>query len=487
MKPSEEIEKYCIAGLLKFPDVLAELGNTVTEASFNRAFNKAVYRIVKNRYNSQQPVNGIIISETLEKQGINSEGGIDRKDYLESLEYIQIKKKGVLDYFRELKQIHLRSEIYKIGSELRKVAERNPDLTEVQLLTLANSVFNQKLSLQNVDLQPEDLFSNVVEIIEKLALNPMEEAGIPSPYATYNRIFGGFLNKEVYAFVARPGEGKSTILNDVCHKVCLGDNNARALILDTEMQTSRMKMRKAAAVTGIPLWWLKTGNFMKNEIFKKIWYEKKDEFKKLEGRISHIHVPGVEISRIVSMVRRWRHGHIGLENTPIVAYDYVKLTGENDHNKKEWQLIGEKLDSIKMLSDEIDCPILTACQLNRQAAGKNAVDDSSAIAQSDRLMWYAAFVAIFRRKYPEQIGEGKFGTHCLIPLKEREQGRDAKGHNLTVKIKGLDGEKNRYVVNHINFNVENFNVEDMGTLEDEIEQTVATGKLPEASGESIDF
>ena len=102
--------------------------------------------------------------------------------------------------------------------------------------------------------------------------------------------------------------------------------------------------------------------------------------------------------------------------------------------KKNMSLLAKKVNMLKELTLELDIPLLTACQLNRSA--ENGVDDSSAIAQSDRLQWFASFVAIFRRKSPEEIStEGReFGTHKLIPLATRFQGREAQGHTDLVRV-----------------------------------------------------
>ena len=100
----------------------------------------------------------------------------------------------------------------------------------------------------------------------------------------------------------------------------------------------------------------------------------------------------------------------------------------------------------------------------------NAVDDSSAIALSDRLQWFASFVAIFRRKSLDELGQDgeNFGTHKLVPLKTRFQGKDAAGHHDLVR-RPLDDGSFTWTNNFLNFSVENFNVSEQGSLNDIIE------------------
>ena len=263
--------------------------------------------------------------------------------------------------------------------------------------------------------------------------------------------------------------------------MCLGaaiKNNVPVLVLDTEMTTEEIQFRMAAANTGVPLWHLETGNWRKNkEMVTKVreWFTKLKKHK-----YYHYHVRNKTVDEVCSMIRRWHMQHVGRDSKCIIAYDYVKLTGERvDKNWAEHQAIGEKIDKLKRVAEEIKAPLVTAMQMNRSGETHNRnssslVDDSSAISLSDRLQWFATFVAIFRRKTLDEIaldGE-RFGTHKLIPLKTRFQGRDAAGHQdlmrrtVTENISGREVTSEKFVNNFLNFRVENFKVNEEGSLED---------------------
>lgn len=256
----------------------------------------------------------------------------------------------------------------------------------------------------------------------------------------------------------------STILNDLAIKVTTMNKGCRALVLDTEMSTIDMKFRIASSITGISVWHLETGNWKKNANLFQKFEESKSKIKALSNQVDHLQVAGKPIEEVASIVKRWYFSKVGRGNQCVIVYDYIKLTGESDKNKQEYQLIGDKVNALKELCLELNVPILTACQLNRSA--ENGVDDSSAISQSDRLQWYASFVAIFRRKSVEEIADDgiEFGSHKLIPLATRFQGKDSAGHHDLVRIK--EGKKIKYAPNYISFNINNFNVEETGTLED---------------------
>ena len=247
------------------------------------------------------------------------------------------------------------------------------------------------------------------------------------------------------------------------------------------MATIDMKFRIASSLTGIPVWHLETGNWKKNAQLYAKFQDSKATIKSVSNQVDHLQVAGKPIGEIVSIVKRWYFSKVGRGNQCVIIYDYIKLTGESDKNKQEYQLIGEKVNSLKELSLELNVPILTACQLNRSA--ENGVDDSSAISQSDRLQWYASYVAIFRRKTVEEIAEDgqEFGSHKMIPLATRFQGRDSQGHHDLVRIQ--QGRSVKYQPNFISFNIANFNVEERGTLSDIVDARALRPELDDSGSD----
>jgi replicative DNA helicase len=224
-----------------------------------------------------------------------------------------------------------------------------------------------------------------------------------------------------------------------------------------------------SSLTGVPVWYLETGNWRKNEEMvvkvRSAWPLIKNY------QYHHYHVGSKNIDQICSMIRRWHLSHVGRGNQAVIAYDYIKLTGEKvGQNWAEHQAIGDKIDKLKRISEELQAPIITAMQLNRSGEsfnrkGADVTDDASAISLSDRLQWFASFVAIFRRKTVDELAldTPQFGTHKLIPTKTRFQGKDAAGHQDIVRRLDCTG-KETWAQNYLNYRVENFNITEHGSL-----------------------
>lgn len=463
---SLQVEKYVLSGLIRHPASFADIENFINESDFINDVHYTIFCVFKETFNKGEQIDKILISQKCKNLGITfKDQSIDIFSYVNSICLIPTSQAGLIEGAKELLKLRVRREIEQTGDEIKKFANSCAEKPIEEIITESDKIYNSKIcTYASENNKPEDITNNVIEIIEERGNNPIEDTGLTSPYANFNRLYGGIRPGNLYAWVSRPKHGKSTILNDLAIKITSINKGCKALVLDTEMSTIDMKFRIASSLTGIPVWYLETGNWKKNNNLYQKFEQSKDKIRALNNQVDHLQVAGKPIEEVVSIVKRWYFSKVGRGNQCVVVYDYIKLTGESDKNKQEYQLIGEKVNALKELCSELNIPILTACQLNRSA--ESGVDDSSAISQSDRLQWFASFVAIFRRKSVEEIADDgpEFGSHKLIPLATRFQGKDSAGHHDLVRIQ--EGKKVKYMPNYISFNINNFNVQETGTLED---------------------
>ena len=480
---SLKIERHVLGGLLKFPEVFFDVDRFVDSSDFVSKEHYVIYSTIKDILSSGKKLDKTLLAHQIKNLGVSFKSEVDIFNYIEDISFTQIKKGAVIDACKELCKIKIRREIEGTGEKLKNFAKTNGHKDADAIIHEADQIYNEKIQNYSRINEPEELFEGIEDLIEERRNDPKEEMGLETPYRNFNRMFGGIRKGNIYAWVSRPKHGKSTILSHLATGMSVL-NNCPALILDTEMSTVDVQFRIASAVTGIPVWYLETGQWRKSEEMVEKYSKNKNRLALAKQKVQHMTVAGKPIEEICSIIRRWYYSQVGRGNNCVVVYDYLKLTGEKDFNKKEYELIGEKVNTLKELTLELDIPLLTACQLNRSA--ESGVDDSSAIAQSDRLQWFASFVAIFRRKTPEEIAaEGEeYGTHKLIPLATRFQGRDAQGHHDLVRV--ADGNRFKYVPNFINYNIENFRVSEHGTLQDIIENQALQATLGDAEADRDD-
>lgn len=470
---SLQVEKHLLGGIIKNPKVFPDVDQFVNESDFFNSIHQTIFCVLRDSILSREKLDKVLLSQKIKNLGVSFKDDINIFDYIENIAFTQITEKATIEAAKELVKYRILREVESTGDKLKRFATASTSENIDAIISGADSVYGEKMSSYELNDKPENLFDGIEDLIETKGNEPEEESGLSTTYPEFNRMYGGLRKGNIYAIVSRPAQGKTTWINDMCFKTAI-KHKIPALVLDTEMSREEMQFRMAASITNVPMWYIETGNWRKNkEMVDKVrqGIEKMNKYKYM-----HYHVGNRNIDQVCSIVRRWYYSQVGRGNKCIIAYDYVKLTGERvDRNWAEYQAIGDKIDRLKKLSEEINAPIVTAMQMNRSGETHNRkssdiVDDSSAIALSDRLQWFAAFVAIFRRKTIDEMAlDGdRFGTHKLIPLKTRFQGKDAAGHHDLIKRSFADG-SDKYVNNYLNFSVDNFRVSEHGSLNDIIE------------------
>ena len=474
---SNQVEHHVLGGLLKHPTVLSEIDSFVSIGDFYNDVHQTIYCVLRDSILSDDKIDKVLIATKISNLGISSKDDIEIYDYINTLFHTPITKGAVIEACKELVKFRIRRELSETADRIKDHVKNSSCETLEDIISKSDSIYGDKVTSYSFEDDPKNVFDDLEYLIEERGNNPVEDTGLATPYNEFNRLFGGLRDGNVYAIVSRPAQGKTTFINDICLGTAI-KANVPVLVLDTEMTTEEIQFRMAAANTGVPLWYLETGKFRNNkEMLNKV----RNYFNNLKTHnYFHYHVKNKNVDEICALIRRWHMKHVGRGNKCIIAYDYVKLTGEKvSQNWAEHQAIGEKIDKLKRIAEEIKAPLITAMQMNRSGESHNRnsntlVDDSSVISLSDRLQWFATFVAIFRRKTVDEIaldGE-RFGTHKLVPLKTRFQGKDAAGHQDLIRrqtvetINGREVESERLMNNFLNFTVENFKVSEQGSLQD---------------------
>lgn len=470
---SLEVEKHVLGGLIQNPEVLSDIETFVSEKAFAVKPHDVIYGCIRALFLNNEKIDKVLLSQKIKNLGISFKEDIDIFGYIDSISFAPITPAATIEAAQELMKLKALRDVDETCSDIKKHLAKSVNQKLDKTIVEVDAMYGEKINAFDFLEEPEDLFSDIYELCEETRLNPNEDTGLTWPYPEFNRYYGGARGGNIYAIASRPAQGKTTWLNYTA--IEMGKiNKCPVLILDTEMSSKEIKFRTAAGMSGIPLWFLETGNWAKNpDYVEKV--RKDIKALKAERKVYHYHVGNKTVDEVCSIIRRWYLTVVGRGNKCIVVYDYLKLTGEKlAAFWGEHQALGEKVDKFKRLAEEFDFPFLTAIQLNR--SGENTgrqsnmvTDDGSAVSQSDRLQWFCTYLGIFRRRTEDEmiLDTPDSGTHKLIEVKARYQGREAAGHQDFIRREFPDGSV-KYVRNFLNFNINNFAVEGRGSLVDSI-------------------
>lgn len=456
---SPELERAVLSGLMKCPTALAELDTFLSASHFVNNGHRNIFSIVRETIYAGEDPEPVLVSSKLKNIGLVIGENIEPYDFIESISLIRSSHKNTIISAKKLVYLQKRRDVKEIARRFNEIAldERTTKLSD--LLAHCDKAYG-KLNIVEVD-KSNDLFLDLYEELINRGKNPVERIGLKLPYPILEDYFGALRNENVYSICARPKTGKTTFMNDFSMKIAIENPNTKVLLLDTEMCTADIRYRMASAITGIPMFDLETGQFARVEEYVMKLKANKEKIRDMVGLCTHKHVADMNIDQVVTFVKQWNLHNCNRDASKIIVYDYLKITGDESGNKQEYQVIGDKVNKLKKVAESIKCPVLAPCQLNREA--ENGVDDSRSIAQSDRISWFAGFVALLTKKTKEEMAEEgeKFGTHKLKPIFTRYGGRKLK--HWFDYIKDHNG---KYVRNFINFRVEDFNVQEVCTAGD---------------------
>jgi len=497
---SPSIERNLLKGLITSSlrsesdnqkDIFPDVDAVVRQEDFQHDINYAIYSEIKQLKLDDKPIDKILLSHRVRNLAMSfpslNEDDMEIEEYVEALFLDQVEPKAAVEFALRMVRMRANRGILNKCKEIAGYVRESSTEKFGKFISHVDSLWNEQIMsyTESVDDHPRDVFEDAEQIIEELGNEPFEEAGLTTPFTEFNNLQGGLENGQIYAFVARPGQGKTTFLNHLGYYTAKL-NNVPVLCLDTEMTRLEIQKRMVAQLSGVPLWHIKTGNWRKDpDMVKKVratWAQIK------EHRFDHLYIGNMDTDEMISAARRWHYYNVGRGNPCVMILDYIKLTGTESLGKNwaEYQSVGEKINKIKRLCIELNVPFLTAMQLNRSGdsfnrSSQSVVDDSTVIAVSDRLQWFASNVYIFRQKTHDELAEDgpMHGTHLLKPIKTRNQGKESYGHSPYLMKPIPNTGTARPVSYYINFSVENFRVQEMGSLRHVVERLTEIYPLDE--------
>lgn len=483
---SIQVEKHVLCGLIRNPSLISDIDRFVAERDFVAEPHGVIYSCLRSAFLNNEKVDKVLLAQKITNLGISFKDEINIFDYIEAISFAPITDEATVKSCSELVKLRALRDMTSTCDLMKKMVEKSTNQSLDATIAEVDATYGAQMSLFSMENEPTLLFDGIEEMVEERGNNPVDEVGLATPYAEFNRLYGGLRPKNLYVIASRAKSGKTTFLDETCSEMSKM-HDIPVLILDTEMSTEEVKWRVGSSRSKVGLWHLKTGNWRRNEDNTNKVRGSIPNLKKEYGKVYHMSVGNMPIERIASLCRRWYYKVVGRGNKCLICYDYIKMVDAEDGNRKEYQEMGDKVDFIKKLAEELNCPIISAVQSNRDGVTgardpSEIVDDERSIGMSDRVAWFASGVWILRRRTPDEVAldTPESGTHKLIEVVVREQGREAAGHQDFILRRFPDG-KQRYVKNFINLDLTNFRVQERGSLRDTIARQNSTFLVQGAS------
>ena len=488
---SYELETQLLAGLLKYPEKYLEISAFVSEKDFwneGSKINRTIFRVLKQAVENGEVIDDIVLTQRIKSLGISFEDNIEPLDYIQSLSLRKIAKDTVLSTAKELKKFTMRREIYSCCSEIGKKMRSLPSSTDYAgIIQTADEIYNGQINLYETGVdKPVNIYEKMEDLVEERGNNPIDQFGYEGPHPKLQGMYGSLLRPgNITVVVARSGVGKTQFCLDFTTKACARYNIPLLHFDNGEMSEEELISRQCAALSGVPLYLIESGNWRKAgesivEKVRSVWEKVRKQ------KLFYYNVGGMNVDAQINLLKRFYYSEVGRGNPLIFNFDYIKTTYESSgNNKTEWQLVGELVDKYKkciqreIVSDAGPCiSMFTSVQSNRAGIvnnrqSANVVDDESIVSLSDRITQFSSHMFILRNKTTDELQNEKgFGTHKLINVKARHLGRDVFSAINPVKMP--DGSLKK---NFVSLDFNNFAITEKGDLRDIVDGLSATASV----------
>ena len=239
---SLQVEKHVLSGLIKYPEVYADVEKWVSESDFFNEVHRTIFCVIRSLVLNGEKVDKVLLAEKIKNLGVAFKDDIDIYSYVDNLTFSQIKPAAIIEASKELLKLRIRREIQETCAKVQKFVEGAGNKPIDEIIGECDSVYNKQINSYALDEEPVAVYEDLEDLIEECGNEPDSDVGFTTTFPEFNRLYGGLRGGNIYAVVARPGQGKTTWINNMVMKT--GElNNVPVLMLDTEMVTRDIKFR----------------------------------------------------------------------------------------------------------------------------------------------------------------------------------------------------------------------------------------------------
>lgn len=402
-----EAEQAVIGSMLTDKDAVTNSIEVLKEEDFYREDNKMIYTAMLNLYNRAEPIDLITVKSELESMGKFEQVG--------GFEYLAELPEKVPTTANAIKYINIvaeKSELRKLIKTANEIIDLGYDTTEEvdDIMEGAEKKIFDLLQNKNQKgyVPIKDILVDSFTQLEELYNKKQHITGVPTGFSDLDHRTAGLHGSELILIAARPAMGKSAFALNIATNVAL-KSNIPVAIFSLEMSKEQMVNRILCSEAMVDSNKVKTGKLEDED-----WSKLAEAIGPLSETGIYIDdTPGISVMEIRAKCRKLKlEKDIGL-----VVIDYLQLiqgNGKRSFNRE--QEISEISRSLKILSKELNVPVIALSQLSRAVEQRpdhrpmlSDLRESGAIEQDADIVMF-----LYRDDYYNENSEKKNIAEVII-------------------------------------------------------------------------
>ena len=338
----EEIEK-AILNYIIFDDEDFE----VTEKDFVKKENQKIIKAINELKTKKQEISMLTINNKIDSDNKNI------LVYLSELgEYIRRTNPDTA--YKILKNNTKKRETYQLAREIQT------EIKEIENIDIYIEKIISRLEKIQAQMQEKETFvelvSKTAELIER-NINRKKNYDFYTGFFDLDGLTDGLHDGELTIIGARPGVGKTTFSLQIADKIA--SKNKKVVYISLEMSEEQMIQKILAKRARINSRKIRNGDLKEEEI-EKIGI--------VCGEISELPLSILTKANTIQQIEMEARKMKNKNKLDLLIIDYLQLVRNIGNFKSREQEVADISRTLKLLSLELEIPIIALCQLNRNAS-----------------------------------------------------------------------------------------------------------------------
>ena len=361
---SEEVEQNILGCMLVFKEC-ARYVREIDESEFYNSLHKKIFESIKELETNNNPVDLISVKELAKTKGLD-----DKKllSYLAKITGNVVTSASIEYYISKLKNYSTRRKIIQESQKIiSNMYEIDSDVEAEEIKKDAIQVISDIKTNSNInknDCEMVDLITETMQYIDD-RYNKKDDHRYETGLFDLDKVTDGLHEQELTLIAARPGLGKTALALNIAENIA--KKGICTYFVSLEMSQKQLGNRLISSKTGIDSHKIRCG-----------WLEDED-FQKINVAISELSDLKMIIdsqSTTIQEIELKAYELKEKKNIGLMIVDYLQLLKSKNKYSIREQEVAEISRKLKLLSKDLDIPVIALCQLNRESLKKTRPTNS---------------------------------------------------------------------------------------------------------------
>lgn len=349
---SDEAEINVIASILVIQDNSKYINSLETQDFYSKT-NKAIFSLMKELNDKDETVDLLTVKELGVTKKFN---GIKLLETMTDMTDRLVYAGNIDKYIKILKNLSVKRKIFNTAKKVcEEISEVDPNKDEIEVKNeVVQKFLNIKTNKKNSNAEMKDVMIETLKDIDD-KYQKRDDYSLRTGYLDLDKIIEGLHEQELTLLGARPGVGKTAFSLQMAEHIA--KKGVYVYFVSLEMSRKQLGNRIIAREAEIDSHVLRMG-WLTEENFAKI--------NEVAGNVADIKMCIDSESTTIQDIEDKANELKQEKNLGLMVIDYLQLLKSRNKFTNREQEVADISRRLKLLSKELDIPVVALCQLNRE-------------------------------------------------------------------------------------------------------------------------